>query len=252
MWLTLPADLWTNPCGAIRLTPKVRAKYQAVYDDLQAQWYAAWPKIDSDPQWYERPNPPSALAYPPGFLKRDLDAVVFITGWSPDTDGYFWANDRVIMGIDSYERLTLALAQIGAPVDMLILSGECIQVPGDACGVSWRQGEASGFDAVLPPHVAALLREKIKATGLFVLGSCHSGNNPLLVQQMADVVGRPVAAAVGVCRGVRQELLCEGGIFWTLGGFAEGRAYTLCQPAGQKIPAWSDEFRPVRMPREKT
>ena len=40
----------------------------------------------------------------------------------------------------------------------------------------------------MPPHVAALLREKIKPAGLFVLGSCHSGNNPLLVQRMADGV----------------------------------------------------------------
>src|SRR5258705_7489360 len=130
MWITHPPGLWTNPCGAIRLTQQVRAKYQAVFDDLQAQWYAAWPNADADPHWYERPNPPAALAYPPGFLKRGLDAVVLVTGWSPDTDGYFWANDRVIMGVDSYERLTLALAQIGEPVDMLILSGECLQVPG--------------------------------------------------------------------------------------------------------------------------
>ena len=70
----------------------------------------------------------------------------------------------------------------------------------------------------------------LKPTGLFVLGSCHSGNNPDLVQEMADVIGRPVAAAVGVCRGVRDRLHFGDGVHWTMGGFAEGRAFTLREP----------------------
>jgi hypothetical protein len=49
---------------------------------------------------------------------------------------------------------------------------------------------------------------------------------------MADRIGRPVAGARDVCRGVRSELLEEDGIYWTLGGFAEGRAWTLAEPRG--------------------
>jgi hypothetical protein len=231
MWITRPPSaLWTNPCGSIRLTPEVHAQYQAVYDEWQRQWYAAWPGLDADPRWFARPNPNDALAYPPGFLKRGLDAVVLVTASSPDTDGYFWANDRVIAGVDSYEQLQRALSHVAAPVDMLILSGECLQVPQAACGVCWRELNAVGFDGGMPASVAGLLREKIKPSGLFVLGSCHSGNDPELVQQMADVIGRPVAAACGVCRGVRDELYFSEGVYWTMGGFAEGRSYTLREP----------------------
>jgi hypothetical protein len=50
------------------------------------------------------------------------------------------------------------------------------------------------------------------------------------VQEMADLIGRPVTGAQGVSRGVRQELLCHEGIYWTLGGYAEGQAYTLREP----------------------
>jgi hypothetical protein len=155
---------------------------------------------------------------------------VIFTASSPDTDGYFWANDRVVTGVDSYEELEQALRGIPAPVDMLILSGECLNVPGDACGVCWREHNEIGFDSRMPAGTALLLRLKIKETGLFVLGSCHAGNNPALVQEMAGVIGRPVAAARGVCRGVRSELLVEEGTYWTMGGFAEGRAYTLAEP----------------------
>lgn len=222
--------VWVNPCGAISFTREVYDQYQSVYEDLQRQWYDACPNVDFDPKWYARPNPPSALAYPPGFLKRDLDVVVIVTSSSPDTDGYFWANDRVVVDVDSYDKLEDILRQIDEPIDMIILTGECLQVPGDACGVCWRELNAIGFDSNMPIYIAALLHEKIRPTGLFVLGSCHSGNNADLVQEMANVVGRPVAAACGVCRGVRTELLCEEGIYWTLGGFAEDRAYTLREP----------------------
>src|SRR5947209_2944323 len=101
MWITRPpGSPWTNPCGAIRLTPEVQSRYQEVYDAWQRRWYQTWPGVDDDPRWFARPNPEPASGYPPGFLKRGLDAVVLITGWSPDTDGYFWANERVLMGVD--------------------------------------------------------------------------------------------------------------------------------------------------------
>jgi hypothetical protein len=222
--------VWRNPCGAITLTAEVFEQYRALYQSWQRQWYESWPEIDTDPKWYARPNPESAPGYPPGFLKRGLDVVVIYTASSPDTDGYFWANDRVVAGVDSHDALATALEGLPAPVDMLILSGECLNVPGDACGVCWREENAVGFDDTMPPQTAALIRSKIKDTGLFVLGSCHSGNNPALVQQMADVIGRPTAGARGVCRGVRSELLVEGDIYWTLGGYAEGGAYTLAEP----------------------
>jgi hypothetical protein len=221
---------WRNPCGAITLTAEVRAQYQAVYDDWQRQWYECWPGIDADPKWWARSNPEPAKAYPPGFLKRGLDVFVIMTASTPDTDGYFWANDRVVTGVDSYEALAVVLRELPGPVDMLILSGECLNVPGDACGVCWREHNEVGFDSKMPPAIARLIESKIEPTGLFVLGSCHSGENPDLVREMADLIGRPVAGALGVCRGVRDELYEEDGIFWTLGGYAEGGGYTLAEP----------------------
>src|SRR5688572_30592045 len=139
MWLRRDESAWVNPCGAIRLREDVRGQYQDVFEDLQRQWYALWPGVEADPKWYACRNPQTALGYPPGFLRRDLDVVVIYTATSPDTDGYFWANRRVIVDIDSYEKLALALFAVEEPVDMLILSGECLQVPGDACGVCWRE-----------------------------------------------------------------------------------------------------------------
>lgn len=230
MWPDRHRKTWVNPCGTIRLSARVHRQYQAAFDELQRQWYALWPGVDSDPKWYARANPPTALGYPPGFLKRNLDVVVCYTASSPETDGYFWANDRVVVDVDSYSKLAQALLAIDQPVDMLIVSGECLQVPGDACGVCWREHNEIGFDAAMPGSIAALIRERIKPQGLFVLGSCHAGESPALVQQMADVIGRPVAGAVGVCRGVRKELYEEDGIFWTLGGYAEGKKYTLRGP----------------------
>jgi hypothetical protein len=221
---------WRNPCGAITLTSEVRDRYRAAFEDLQRQWYERWPGVDTDPRWYTRPNPEAARGYPPGFLKRGLDVFVIFTASSPDTDGYFWANDRLVTGVDSYEALQAVLRELPAPLDMLILTGECLNIPGDACGVCWREHNEVGFDSGMPPSVAALLHERIKETGLFVLGSCHAGENPELVRQMAQVIGRPVAGAIGVCRGVRADLLVEDGIPWTLGGYAEGGAYTLAEP----------------------
>src|SRR5262245_36555669 len=119
MWLSHPpTSLWTNPCGSISLTREVYKQYQALHEQWQRQWYSVWPDVDSDPKWYTRPNPDEALAYPHGFLKRDLDVVVFVTASSPDTDGYFWANDRVIIDVDSYPKMAAALAQIDEPIDM--------------------------------------------------------------------------------------------------------------------------------------
>lgn len=231
MWIERPAGSpWANPCGAVVLSPEARARYQHLFDVWQRAWHADHPGLQDDPRWYARANPRSAAGYPPGFLKRDLDAVVLVTPSSPDTDGYFWANERVYLGVDSYETLAEVVAGLPSPVEMLILSGECLQVAGPACGVCWHVGPV-GFDATMPAEVAALLREKIVPAGLFVLGSCHSGNDPALVQGMADVIGRPVAAAVGVCRGVRAELLFGDGVHWTMGGFAEGGAFTLREPA---------------------
>jgi hypothetical protein len=229
-WLKRSRVAWRNPCGAITLTAEACRQYQALYDDWQQQWYKRWPNVDSDPRWYARANPEPALSYPPGFLKRDLKVFTLYTASSPETDGYFWANDRVVTGVDSYGELDAALRGVPAPVDMLILSGKCQNVPGDAAGVCWRGYNEIGFDSRMPARTAALLRMKIKQTGLFVLGSCHAGNDPALVQEMADVIGRPVAGACGVCRGVRSELLAEEGVYWTMGGFAEGRAYTLAEP----------------------
>jgi hypothetical protein len=223
---------WRNPCGAITMTPEVCAEYRSVYESLQRQWYALWPEVDSDPRWFTRPNPPAALAYPPGFLKRGLDVVVIFAASSPETDGYFWANDRVIPGVDSYQALDAALEQIPTPVEMLIFSGKCQDVPGEACGVCWIGHTAAGFDSRMPSRTAALIHSKIRDTGLFVLGSCHAGNDPALVQEMADLVGRPVAGARNVCRGVRNELYVEDGVCWTLGGYAEGKGYTLAEPRG--------------------
>jgi hypothetical protein len=221
---------WQNPCGAITLTPEVCAQYRAVYEELQRQWYAQWPDVQTDPEWFARANPEAALGYPPGFLKRGLDVFVVLTASSPDTDGYFWANDRVVTGVGSCAALEAVLAVLPAPVEMLIVSGECLSVPGDACGVCWREHNDVGLDSRMPAGTAALIRSRIRETGLFVLGSCHAGNNAALVQEMADVIGRPVAGARGVCRGVRRDLLQEDGIYWTLGGYAEGKAYTLAWP----------------------
>jgi hypothetical protein len=223
---------WQNPCGAITLTPEVRDQYQAAFDDLQGQWYETWPDVDLDPKWYARPNPEAAQGYPPGFLKRDLRVFVVYTASAPDTDGYFWASERFVTGVDSYEALEAALRELPAPLDMLIVSGECLNLPGDACGVCWREHNEIGFDSRMPEATAALIRATLAPTGLFVLGSCHAGNNPALVQEMADRIGRAVAGARDVCRGVRSELLEEDGIYWTLGGFAEGRAWTLAEPRG--------------------
>src|SRR3954462_1364885 len=112
MWHTRPpGSPWTNPCGAITLTPEVQAQYQLLFDAWQRHWYATWPDLDADPRWFARPNPPAALAYPPGFLKRGLEVVVLITPSAPDTDGYFWANDRVFLGVDSYQALRASLSQ---------------------------------------------------------------------------------------------------------------------------------------------
>ncbi len=230
MWPWRSRVAWRNPCGAITLTAEVRDRYQAVYDDWQRQWYERWPAVDGDPKWFTRPNPEPALGYPPGFLKRGLDVLVILTASSPDTDGYFWANDRVVTGVDSYPALEAVLGEMPGPVEMLILSGECLNVPGDACGVCWREHNEVGFDSKMPPHIARLIESRIRPTGLFVLGSCHAGENPGLVQEMADLLGRPAAGALGVCRGVRSELCEEDGVYWTLGGYAEGGAYTLAQP----------------------
>ena len=230
MWSKRSRVAWQNPCGAITLTAEVHEQYQAVFAELRRQWYEAWPEIDSDPHWYARPNPEGARGYPPGFLKRGLEVVAIFTASSPETDGYFWANDRVMTGVASYEELESALAKLAAPLDMLILSGECLNVPGDACGVCWREHNEVGFDSKMPGSTAALIRSTIKDTGLFVLGSCHAGNNTALVREMADRIGRPVAGARSVCRGVRGELYEEEGIYWTLGGYAEGKAYTLAEP----------------------
>jgi hypothetical protein len=230
MWPWRSEAAWRNPCGAITLTSEVREQYQAVYDDLQRQWYERWPEVDTDPRWFTRPNPEAALAYPPGFLKRGLDVFVICTASSPDTDGYFWANDRVETGVDCYEALEAVLRSLPGPVDMLIVSGECLNVPGDACGVCWREHNEIGFDSNMPPGIAELIRSRIRETGLFVLGSCHAGENRDMVQEMADLLGRPVAGALGVCRGVRDELYEEDGVYWTLGGYAEAGAYTLAEP----------------------
>ena len=61
---------------------------------------------------------------------------------------------------------------------MLILSGECLQVPHPVCGLCWREHNAVGFDSRMPGYIASLIRVKIKPTGLFVLGSCHAGEDP--------------------------------------------------------------------------
>jgi hypothetical protein len=232
MWFKRkPAVAWRNPCGAVTLTPEVYRLYRAVFDTWQRQWYERWPDVDHDPRWYARANPEPALGYPPGFLKRRLDVFVIYTASSPDTDGYFWANERLVTGVDSYHALDIALKRIPAAVEMLILSGERLNVSGECCGVCWREYNEVGFSSAMPDQTARLLRARIRATGLFVLGSCHAGNDPALVQEMADIIGRPVAGARGVCRGVRTQLLAENGIPWTLGGYADGHAYTLAEPA---------------------
>ena len=46
MWLWSKARVaWRNPCGAIALTPEVRDRYRAAYEDLQRQWYERWPGV---------------------------------------------------------------------------------------------------------------------------------------------------------------------------------------------------------------
>jgi hypothetical protein len=228
-----PSGDWRNPCGAILLTPEVREKYRAAHEDLQSQWYERWPDIDKDPLWFTRRHPEAAVGYPPGFLKRNLNAAVIFMASAPDTDGYFWANDQVQTGVDSYAALDTALEKLAGPVDMLILSGEELALD-EACGVCWREYNTSGLDSRMPARTAELIHSRITPSGLLVLGSCRAGDHPDLVQQMANVVGRPAAGAQGTCRGVRQELLVENGIPWTLGGYAEGNAWTLAlpQPSG--------------------
>ena len=231
MWFKRPRIAWRNPSGAVTLTPEVHEQYRAVFEDWRRQWYERWPDVDAEPKWYARPNPEPALGYPPGFLKRGLDVLVLYTASSPDVDGFFWANDRIVTGVDSYPALDAVLEGLPAPMDMLILSGERLNVPGDSCGVCWREHNEVGFTSAMPARTAALLRSRIKETGLFVVGSCHGGDDPRLAQEMAEVIGRPVAAARGVCRGVRSELLVDGGTYWTLGGYADDNAYTLAEPA---------------------
>ena len=219
---------WTNPCGAIALSPEVQAQYQSAYLALQTQWYTTHPGIDQN-CIYTYSNPLAALAYPPGFLKRNLIAAAIFFASSPDTDGYFWCNDRWVSGIDSYARLNAALWAM-APVDMLILSGEEMELD-EACGVCWREYGTHGFDVHMPEATAALLHHRITDAGLLVMGSCRSGDTPAMVQMMADRIGRPVAGAKDVCRGVRKDFLVEDGVPWTLGGYAEGGGYTLAFPS---------------------
>lgn len=222
--------IWHNPSGAIGLTRKVFNQCTALLTEWRRQWYGQWPEVDSDPRWFTRPNPEPARGYPPGFLKRHLNAFIIYTASSPEVDGFFWARDRFVTGIDSYEALDTALEQIAEPVELLAISGEQLNAPGDGFGVCWREHNEQGFSITMPGKTAGLLRSRIKESGYLLVASCHAGDNPDLVQEMANFVGRPVAGACGVSRGLREELLDDNGVYWTLGAHADGRAYTLREP----------------------
>jgi hypothetical protein len=221
--------MWVNPSGTIVLSDEIETQYSKTYQDLQAQWYRVFPEANTHPYWYVLPNPLLAANYPPGFLKNSLDVATIYTASSPDTDGYYWANSRVYKDIESYEKLNNILTYLTNPVDMVIISGEEMDLE-EACGVCWREYGTVGFDIKMPIETAHLLENSISDRGLLVMGSCRAGDYQELVQQMANVVGRPVAGAKGVCRGVRSELLFEHEVPWTLGGYAEGGSYTLAFP----------------------
>ncbi|MFO0877798.1 MAG: hypothetical protein U0840_10630 [Gemmataceae bacterium] len=222
--------VWRNPSGSIGLTRQVFNQCNDLLDAWRHQWYEQWPDVDSDPKWYLRPNPEAARGYPPGFLKNNLDAFIIYTASSPEVDGFFWAREKFVTGVDSYEALEAVLEQMPEPVEMLAISGERLNLPGDACGVCWREHNEVGFSSAMPGSTAALLRSRIRESGYLLVASCHAGDNPDLVQEMANVVSRPVAGACGVSRGIRAELLEDDGAFWTLGAHADDRAYTLREP----------------------
>jgi hypothetical protein len=200
-------------------------------------------------KWYEVPNPPGASNYPPGFLKPDLRVCAIFAMSTPDTDGFLWipqgSNQSLIVA--SYGDLEKALGLIPpGSLDMLVLAGHAPNwwSSGKHCGIRFdkrleggasKPADEGNCDEKMPAAIAKLIQGRLSKDGILVVSSCRSGVNSLALQNLANLICRPVAAGTGDVYCVTPDNWDAGFDFdfeW-MGGYSTG-GYKVATPSPVK------------------
>jgi hypothetical protein len=230
-----PLWYYVNPFQKVFISKAAWMEYRQNY----SRWQLLWEINRADPtnrgkKWYQVPNPEIAGAegYPPGFLKKKLQAAVIFTNDTTTTDGHYWARS-ILPPIASIEDLEKGLKTIpDNSLDMLILSGHMPNSPSQHCGVRCKDDNRKFNidETTLPEATARLIRSKLRSDGILVIAACRAGGNPDSVRAFARKVKRAVAAPKGICAGVKDFTGADiDGTFWWYGGY-NSKGYEIQEP----------------------
>ena len=200
-----PETKWPglNNVSSLIIPDSVLARYQRVY--LLWQWL-----IERRPWGLPQC---ATQNYPPRWLERGILKVALLTDKTSGSDGFLWINaNNQHKGIKGFVGLKGALnGYTNGSIDLLVISGH--GSAGETCGAA---ASVNAITEGMPADVAAFISSKLSPTAVVVIAACESGMYPEQVQAFANALQRPVSAAKGTCRGLRDDYY-----EWAMGGYAE-------------------------------